>query len=178
MFGCNEIPEFDNVQATYNRVKIIICKNVFNKTDIAKFNMDIYTTEEEISGLINEGIKAYKNTLLRGGFIKDDSDETARIHDLMTNRLWVWSNDNLDWCEDDKIMWMDELRLDYYNWCKRNDLVIDLEPKAFAIKFKKEFKDYYYTKEKMRGSRGNQKRAILGVRRKNSKSINKYNLNM
>lgn len=174
MFGCNEIPQFDDVQASYNRINIILCTNVFTKDDIRKFDISIYKTNEEMSGLINESIKAYKNTLKRGGFIKDDSDETARIHDLMTNRFWLWSTERLNWCDEKSgQMWMHELRENYYNWCKKNNIHIDLEPNAFTIKFRKEFKGYYYINEKIRGSRDNRKIAVLGVRTKNYYMLHK-----
>jgi P4 family phage/plasmid primase-like protien len=177
MFGCNELPKFDDVQASFNRVRIILCKHVFTVDDIKKFDKSIYMTDEEMSGLINEGIRSYKETLDRGGFFKEDSDETARIHDLMTNRIWRWSTEKLDWCDDDEgQMWMHELRLNYYNWCRKNNLPIDLDEKAFTIKFRKEFKDYFYTKEKHPGQRGGQKLAVMGVRPWNYRMHRQYDI--
>ena len=87
IISCNDVPDFDNVQASYNRINIIHCDHVFTAEDTKNFNYDDYGNEEEMSGLINEGLRAYKNTVERGGFNKPDSEDTADEHNFLVNNM-------------------------------------------------------------------------------------------
>lgn len=165
MISCNDIPDFDGVQASYNRVNIIHCDTVFTKDDIKNFDMDLYLNEEEISGFINEGIRAYKDTIERGGFIKLNSEDTADKHDFMVNGLDNWAMDELIWCKNDESsLWMMELENSYKNWCERNKFKPQVVGKAFTRVFREKFRSGYYFKEKRLSIEGKQRVKVFGVR--------------
>lgn len=165
MISCNDMPQFDGIQASYNRVNIIHCDTVFTKADIKAFDMDLYINENEISGLINEGIRAYKNTMERGGFITLNSEDTADKHDFMVNGLDNWAFDELNWCNTDNgATWMLELENNYLNWCTRNNYNPDAKGRVFTRKFREHFRTIKYTKEKRLMKDGVQRVKVFGVR--------------
>ncbi|MHA1287091.1 MAG: phage/plasmid primase, P4 family, partial [Candidatus Thorarchaeota archaeon] len=147
MFGCNEIPDFDDVEASYNRVKFVDCTHVFTDEEKAVFDPKIYRTEEELSGLVNEGLRAYKNTLKRGGFVREDAEDTAIIHHNKIYAIHNWARDKLEWGNKDDKMFMIELESSYKNWCRNNNTRVEFTGRSFTRKFRLEFQDIHYVDE-------------------------------
>jgi len=166
IIGCNKMPDFDGINASYNRIKITHCDNKFTKNDISTFKLEDYITDEEMSGLINEALRAYKNTIERGGFIKPNIENTIDEHDFMVNGFLNWSEEELEWCFNDKesTLWMKELSSSYKNWCRRNDRKPEVtEGRAFTQRFYKEFRNgFFYNSTIIVGRKQNVK--VLGVK--------------
>ena len=130
------------------------------------FDPKIYRTEEELSGLVNEGLRAYKNTLKRGGFVREDAEDTAIIHHNKIYAIQNWARDKLEWGNKDDKMFMIELESSYKNWCRNNNTRVEFTGRSFTRKFRLEFQDIHYVDERRIGSRGHQKVQILGVKLK------------
>lgn len=163
MIGTNIMPRFDDdSDAVFNRIRIVTCTHEFKPDDRVKFDFSIYITDEEMSGLINESLGAYKRVIDRGGFRKPDNEETSLIHDKMSNRLWMWSRDDLIFTyNDESLLWVDELWILYQNWCRRNELYVDLKRNSFGTAFRKKFHSTYYDEKIVK-----KKTAIIGVEKR------------
>lgn len=161
IIGTNIMPLFDDdSDAVFSRLRIITCTNVFSHEDRINFDFSSCTTESEMSGFINESLSAYKRVTERGGFIKPDPEETALIHDMMSNRLWVWGREELVFTyNDDNQLWMDELFSLYKSWCKRNNMYMDLKRNSFGTAFRKKFHGEIWDERMVK-----KKTCIIGVK--------------
>jgi len=165
MFGCNELPRFDDrSDATYRRLRLIQCLNHFELTEDNPFNFDDYISEEEMSGLINLALEGLDRLIKRGGFVKKNIDDVAEEHDLLSNIIFRFGEDNLEFTDfifDDFIP-SDDLYDRYEIWCKNVNIPVSMPKKTFIREFKNSF--FRECKYKQKRINNNRIRGFLGVK--------------
>ena len=165
MWGCNRLPNFDDTnEATYGRIRQIDCEKVINPKDIDSFDMNDYTSEEELSGLLNHALEGLKRLTERGHFELPTIEERISKHENSANSFFNWADENLTFTSlnEDRIHG-DELYNNYRLWCKENGVINVQSSGSFLRDFKKNMHKKYikYTAFKMNGEK---KRGVIGCK--------------
>ena len=163
-WATNRMPAIDDsTTAATNRLRIIECEKVISQDNQLVFDWLKYTTDEEISGLLNKSLAGLHILDKRGGFILPSIDERMDKHDLYSSSIFLWAEDCLDFTKDNRNkIFSEELYESYNNWCENKFMKVFTSQTAFIRDFKSSFHDKYLRYATIRKS-GELKKGVIGM---------------
>ena len=155
MWGTNRIPRFDEASAaTFGRLRQVDCEKVIDPKEMGSFDINDYTTDEELSGLLNHALEGLKRLNKRGCFDLPSIDERMENHEREANGFFNWADEMLDFTRS-KQDWISGASLykSYERWCKEHKVNIILTQRMFVADFKKNhFRSFIkYAKKRVDG---------------------------
>ena len=139
IWACNRMPRFDEASAaTFGRLRQVDCSKVIDPKEMNNFDINDYTTDEELSGLLNHALGGLKRLNKRGCFDLPSIDERMENHEREANGFFNWAEELLDFTRV-KQDWIaaDDLYKSYVRWCKDHKVNIILTQRMFIADFKK-----------------------------------------
>lgn len=120
VFGCNEVPmTTDTSEGYFRRMRIVNFPNKFEGAADNKNLIDELTTNDEISGLFNIAVAAFRDVVKRGEFVGNMTvEEKRREYLTKSNRMLMFVYDECDTNDPDNTILKDELFNQYVLWSR------------------------------------------------------------
>jgi len=160
IFSANTLPRvFDDTNAFFRRWIIINFPRTFSQEDKDPFIIRKITTEEELSGLLNEALKGLKRLLERGDFTtKGTTDEWREKYIRLSDPIKSFVMDCLE-SDPESVIVYEDLYNEFVEYCTFNNL-----PVKSKIVFSREVGEHIRIEKCLKLTESGQKRAYRGVR--------------
>jgi len=159
IYSANKLPEaYDDTDAFFRRWIIISFPNVFDETNRNPKILEEITTEEELSGLLNEAIKGLHRLMDRGDFTTTKSTEEWREDYIrLSDPIKAFVMDCIDISPEAYIP-KPTLYSAFVEYCKKSKL-----PVKTSNMFTRDLKSHVHVDESKRKVGDTRKECVIGI---------------